>query len=130
MAGVREYWLSYRHFCGLKRAAIYGKTCLRLTETERIMCECVEIDLEKADDYFHYFHRGPSAEEGGVPVIFPFWELKITALEHAARELRTDQVSAAFDIRIAPAESDFPEFSEAVEVKHPSGSRYYTWRPE
>lgn len=121
---VREYWMPYRYFCGIKYAAAYGKTCSRLCEAERIMCECAEMDLEDAGRYF----RGKRAgREGSAPVIFRDYALKIPALEHAARELQTDRISAAFEIGIVPARCEFPEFSEAVKVRHPSGSIYYTW---
>lgn len=121
---VREYLIPYDKFCGLKCAARYGKSCERLNEMERIMCECAEMDLEDADNYFRGKRIG---REGHAFVIFRDCEFKIPALEHAARELQTDRISAAFEIGIVPAECDLPEFSEAVKVRHPSGSIYYTW---
>jgi hypothetical protein len=95
-----------------------------LSETERIMCECAEMDLEGAENYFR---KQRSWHEGSAFVIFSDCELKIPALENAARMLRTEQISAAASIGLVPAESDFPEFSSAVEVRHPSGSVYYTF---
>lgn len=121
MMSIREYLVPYSKFCGLKYVARYGETCKRLTEIERAMCECAGMDLEDAGNYFRSKRTG---HEGSAFVIFPDCEFKIPALEHAARELRADKMS----LDAVPAESDFPEFSEAVEARHPCGSIYYTWR--
>ncbi len=123
---IKEYLVPYSKFCGLKYAASHGKTCKRLTEIERTMCECAEIDLEDAGNYFRGKRIG---REGSAFVIFRDCEFKIPALEHAARELQANRVSAAFEIGVEPTECDFPEFSDAIEARHPSGNVYYTWPP-
>ncbi len=110
---MKTYLIGEDQHDALIRAARHGKDHMALTDLERCMCSCAEIDLTKATKALHHQKR--------VFVLFYDAEVKIPALEKAHSLFVVDN---SFDDLLMLCARNFPDFGQATEVKSECGPYY------
>ena len=113
---TKIYLINEDQHDALIRAARFGKDCPELTELERVMCQCAEMDLDKVTRALEYNKK--------VYVAFFDSEVKIPALSNSWRYFIGYNLGDEFLSRLF---KNFPDFDNEIEVHTEACGSYYTF---